>query len=70
MNDSLPLKRWQLPDDWTPEQALAVFELLNELTDILWSRYQVPIVELLEQDHRTGPDPQLDLFDCDDPIPF
>ena len=60
----------QLPDHWTPEQALAVYEFLTELADALWNRYEVPLIQLLapELDHNN--DSQLDLFDFDDSIPF
>lgn len=34
--------------DWTPEQALAVFELLDDLRDLIFSYYQYPIQELLK----------------------
>ena len=29
----------EIPATWTPEQALAVFELLDEIRDKIWSRY-------------------------------
>ena len=61
----------EIPDHWSPEQALAVWELLNEVADRIWARYQQPMVELiradLEHDHDEH---QLDLFDPDDFIPF
>ncbi len=60
----------ELPEDWTPEQALAVFELLNELTDTLWSRYGLAIIELLADDLYHGDTSQLDLFDLDDSPSF
>ncbi len=60
----------ELPDYWTPEQALAVFEMLKELTDTLWSRYDLAIIELLADDLYHGDTSQLDLFDFDDSIPF
>ena len=28
----------RLPDYWTPEEALAVYELLNDLADAIWNR--------------------------------
>jgi hypothetical protein len=31
----------EIPATWTPEQALAVFELLDEIRDKIWSRYGV-----------------------------
>ena len=60
----------QLPDHWTPEQALAVYEFLTELADALWTRYEIPLIELLtpELEHNDPPEP--DLSDFDDPIPF
>ena len=31
--------------DWTPEQAFAVFELINDLRDVICERYDVAIQE-------------------------
>jgi len=33
----------EIPTTWTPEQALAVFELLTEIRDRLWHQYNVQI---------------------------
>ena len=60
----------ELPDHWTPEQALAVFEMLHELTDTLWGRYNLAIIELLAGELDHGDTSQLDLFDRDDSPPF
>ena len=60
----------QLPDHWTPDQALAVYEFLTELADALWNRYQIPLIQLLAPELDQNNDSQLDLFDFDDPIPF
>lgn len=35
------------PDDWTPEQALAVFELLEDLLAVVTDFYGVQLHELL-----------------------
>jgi hypothetical protein len=59
-----------LPDDWTPEQALAVYELLQDLAESIWIRYEVPLTELLKPDIDQDDDAQPDLFDFSDPIPF
>jgi hypothetical protein len=42
-----------IPDDWSPEQALAVIELLDDLHQIIWERYQLQLYELLREQHRT-----------------
>jgi hypothetical protein len=34
-----------LPDDWTPAQALAVYELLTDLADAIWNRYELVLIE-------------------------
>jgi hypothetical protein len=60
----------QLPDYWTPEQALAVYDLLNDLAEAIWNRYEIPLIELLAPDLDRGNGAQPDLFDFDDPLPF
>ena len=69
----------QIPCHWSPEQALAVWELLSQLADLVWAQYEAPLTELLAGPDNpyaddTCPDSnQLDLFDPndpDDPIPF
>jgi hypothetical protein len=35
---SLKPVRLEIPDHWPPETAFAVFELINELRDQIWSR--------------------------------
>ena len=59
----------QIPNHWSSEQALAVWELLQELADRVWARYNVQLTELLREDRQADP-AQPDLFDPDDPIPF
>jgi hypothetical protein len=39
--------------NWTPEQALAVFELLDDLRERIFNHYQIPIQELLKQERGT-----------------
>ncbi len=66
-----------IPQYWSAEQALAVYEFLQQLTDLVWERYQLPIDDLIgplhePQDHPPPPlDPaQSDLFDSDSDLPF
>lgn len=59
------MKPWLLPsglqrgipfiiqDDWTPEQALAVIELLDDLREVIWQRYQLPLQDLLREQRST-----------------
>ena len=49
----------QLPDHWTPEQALAVYEFLTELADALWNRYEIPLIELLKTELEQNDPPRV-----------
>lgn len=59
-----------LPDYWTPEQALAVYELLNDLSEAIWNRYEIDLLALITPELDENSAAQPDLFDFDDPIPF
>lgn len=60
----------EIPATWTPEQALVVFELLDEIKDKIWSRYGVRLQDLLhEQQTSSAVDPRNDITtsaDCSD----
>lgn len=43
-----------IPDDWSPEQALAVVELLDDLRHIISERYQLQLKELLQEQRGTN----------------
>ncbi|HTR08914.1 MAG TPA: hypothetical protein VMJ11_20130 [Paraburkholderia sp.] len=42
-----------VPDDWTPEQALAVFELLEDLLAVVTDFYGAQLHELLREQRST-----------------
>ena len=43
----------ELPAHWTPEQALAVFEIVDLLRDRLWAAYGPEIQRALRDDRVT-----------------
>jgi len=45
---SFPL---DVPTTWTPDQALAVFELLDDLRDQIGAHYSVQLFELNREQH-------------------
>ena len=54
----------EIPVTWTPEQALAVYELLDDLRERIWEIYDLRLQDLLREQLRSpGPD------DSDDPLP-
>ena len=59
-----------LPEHWSPEQALAVFEIVDELRERLWHRYGGQIQQAMrEQRSSDTPTAQLDI-DYGDASPF
>jgi len=42
----------QLPDHWTPEQALAVFEMIDLMRDRLWLLYAADIQKAMRDDQQ------------------
>jgi len=44
----------EIPATWTPEQALAVFELLTDIRDRIWDVYALNIQRQI-QEERGGP---------------
>ena len=58
-----------IPDDWSPEQALAVFELLDDLRHIIWEHYQFQLLDYLKEQRGTDDDPVSDNIDEND-LPF
>jgi hypothetical protein len=43
-----------LPTDWSPEQATAVFELLDELRERVWAQYGLQIQQVLRDQRGTA----------------
>ena len=58
-----------IPDYWSAEQALAVYEFLSNLEQQIWNLYELQLYELLRPELDVDID-QLDLFDFNDEIPF
>jgi len=50
---------FQIPDHWTPEQALAVYELLDDLRELILSRYDLQIMDAVREECALSapPDP-------------
>ena len=44
---------FSLPAYWTPEQALAVVELFDDLLELIWAHYGVQLIDLIQAE-RAG----------------
>jgi hypothetical protein len=60
---------FEVPAYWTPEQALAVIELLDDLRELIWAHYDVRLIELI-QTERTGSHTQIDPTASVDEVDF
>ena len=60
---------FQLPQDLPPKTAMALFDLLSELTNALWQQYESELVKLIieELNHSTA---SQQAFDFNDDLPF
>ena len=56
-----------IPNYWTPEQAQAVIELLDDLRERIASYYQLDLIEIYRQQHAPLPDQP---GETDDDLPF
>ena len=43
-----------LPTHWSPEQAVAVFEILDELREHVWAHYGLQIQQVLRDERSTA----------------
>lgn len=51
---------FEIPACWTPEQALAVFDLVDQLRDKIWDRYNLQLQEFLQEQQSSSA--------CDHPL--
>lgn len=58
-----------LPTDWSPEQAVAVFEILDELRERVWVHYGLQIQQVLRGRQPTAAHDAADDIDEAD-VPF
>jgi len=56
----------EIPDYWTPEQALAVFELIDDLRERILFRYEEQIMDALRDECAPSPPPERSGNDASD----
>jgi hypothetical protein len=49
---------FEIPDYWTPEQALAVYEFIDGLREIMLSRYDLQIMDALREEYAPSAPPE------------
>ena len=58
----------RLPTHWSPEQAVAVFEVQDELREQVWARYGLQIQHVLRDERSTAVPAAHDIDEGD--VPF
>jgi hypothetical protein len=64
----IPISTVTIPQHWSAEQAMVVWEFLDEVTQCVWDRYELPLVGLIKAELDQEPSDQLDLFDPNDEL--
>ena len=59
-----------LPTHWSPEQAAAVFEILEDLREHVWARYGLQIQQVLRDERSTAVPAADDIAIDDADVPF
>ena len=44
-----------IPDYWSPREALAVYEFIDELRDEIWNRYELELIKIMQAEYSTNP---------------
>jgi hypothetical protein len=44
-----------IPDYWTPEQALAIVEFIDNLHDAIWANYREQLLDAYRELHQSDP---------------
>ena len=50
------MKPLVIPDYWTAEEALAVYDFIDTIRDEIWSRYEIQLIEIIKAEYSTNPD--------------
>jgi hypothetical protein len=62
-------RSFTLPTNWSPEQAMAVFEILDELRERVWAHYGPQIQQVVREEQCIAAKPPLSNIDDAD-VPF
>jgi hypothetical protein len=60
----------EIPVTWTPEQALAVFELLDDLRERIWELYNIQLQDLLREQQQSPSHDSHDTLPHTQSVPF
>lgn len=44
----------RIPGDWSPREALTVYEFIDDIRDAIWNRYDLQLIELMKEERITA----------------
>ena len=44
-----------IPNYWSPHEALAVYDFIDELRDEIWNRYELELIKIMQAERSTNP---------------
>jgi len=48
------MKPLAIPDYWNAEEALAVYDFIDTIRDEIWSRYEMQLIEIMQNEYSTN----------------
>ena len=49
------MKPLVIPDYWTADEALAVYDFIDAIRDEIWSRYEMQLIDIIQKERSTNP---------------
>ena len=49
------MKPLVIPEYWTAEEALAVYDFIDAIRDEIWSRYEMQLIDIIQTERSTNP---------------
>ncbi len=49
------MKPLVIPDYWTAEEALAVYDFIDAIRDEIWSRYEMQLIDIIQKERSPNP---------------
>jgi hypothetical protein len=44
-----------IPDDWSPREALVVYDFIDRIRDEIWNRYELELIKIMQAERSTNP---------------
>ncbi len=49
------MKPLVIPNYWTADEALAVYDFVDAIRDEIWNRYEMQLIDIIQKERSTNP---------------